>query len=27
VGLLLCVPGIGLALWSVALQRRRPVRI
>ena len=27
VGLLLCVPGIGLALWSVAMQRRRPVRI
>jgi DHA1 family inner membrane transport protein len=23
VGLLLCIPGIGLALWSVALQRRR----
>jgi DHA1 family inner membrane transport protein len=27
VGLLLCVPGIGLALWSVALQRRRPLRL
>jgi len=25
VGLLLCVPGIGLALWSIALQRRRPL--
>jgi DHA1 family inner membrane transport protein len=27
VGLLLCIPGIGLALWSVALQRRRPIRL
>jgi len=27
VGLLLCVPGIGLAVWSVALQRRRPLRL
>jgi len=27
VGLLLCVPGVGLALWSVALQRRRPLRV
>ena len=25
VGLALCVPGIALALWSVALQRRRPL--
>ncbi|WP_411701321.1 MFS transporter [Conyzicola sp.] len=27
VGLLLCIPGIGLALFSVALQRRRPLRL
>ncbi|GAB3606985.1 MFS transporter [Conyzicola nivalis] len=27
VGLLLCVPGIGLALFSVVLQRRRPIRL
>ena len=27
VGLLLCVPGIALALWSIALQRRRPLRV
>nr|WP_246376371.1 MFS transporter [Conyzicola lurida] len=26
VGLALCIPGIGLALWSVLLQRRRPLR-
>ena len=25
VGLALCIPGIALALWSVALQRRRPL--
>jgi DHA1 family inner membrane transport protein len=25
VGLALCVPGIALALWSVALQRKRPL--
>ena len=27
VGLLLCIPGIALALFSVVLQRRRPLRL